>query len=142
MSNTKLLVGTFLIGLMIAAAGPATAHHSYALYDMTKTLHSKATIKEFYWGAPHSSISVVLDGDGKGGEPKYLTLQGAAPTTLAKAGFRPRDIRRGMKVEITWHPLRSGKLGGTLTSIKFGDGRTFVDNEFGNVTPANPATQR
>lgn len=136
MSKTQLLAGALLASLMLAAAGPASAHHSYALYDMTKTLSAKATVKEFYWGAPHSSVSLTLEEDG--GEPQYLTLQGAAPISMSKAGFNPKDIRRGMKVEITWHPLRSGKLGGTLASIKFEDGRVFSDNEFGNVAPENP----
>lgn len=136
MSKTQLLAGALLASLMLVAAGPASAHHSYALYDMTKTLSAKATVKEFYWGAPHSSVSLTLEEDG--GEPQYLTLQGAAPISMSKAGFNPKDIRRGMKVEITWHPLRSGKLGGTLASIKFEDGRVFSDNEFGNVAPENP----
>jgi hypothetical protein len=32
---------------LVAVAAPASAHHSYAMYDATKTLHAMATIKEF-----------------------------------------------------------------------------------------------
>lgn len=135
MSNKRLFSGLFTTAF-IFAAGSASAHHSYAMYDMTKTLTATATIKEFRWGAPHSSVSVVIQGET--GEPKNLTLQGAAPTTMAKAGFNPKDLRRGSKVEITWHPLRDDPLGGTLASIKFEDGRVFVDNEFGDVSTGSP----
>ena len=118
---------------LIASAG-VWAHHSYAAYDMTKTLKAAATVKEFYWGAPHSSANFVILGPG--GKQQSLTLQGGAPATMMKQGLSPRDIRKGMKVEITWHPLRSGEPGGTLATIKFEDGRVFGDNEFGNVAPA------
>lgn len=119
--------------LLLAVAVSTSAHHSYAMYDMTKTLSTKATVKEFRWGAPHSSISLVVQSE-DGGQ-KVLTLQGAAPTTMAKAGFNPKDFRRGIKVEVTYNPLRGDELGGTLTSLKFEDGRVFVDNEFGNIAP-------
>jgi hypothetical protein len=123
----------------IIASASVWAHHSYAPYDMTKTLKAAATVKEFYWGAPHSSASFVILGPG--GKQQNLTLQGAAPATMLKQGLSPRDIRKGMKVEIAWHPLRSGELGGTLASIKFADGRVFSDNEFGNITSgAAPTT--
>lgn len=125
--------GGLITASLLLAAVSASAHHSYAMYDMTQTLSTKATVKEFRWGAPHSSISLVIPSED--GEAKMLTLQGAAPATIAKAGFNPKDFRRGMKVEITYHPMRDGALGGTLASIKFEDGRIFVDNEFGNVEP-------
>jgi hypothetical protein len=123
---------TFAVPCLVSAG--AWAHHSYAPYDMTKTLKAAATVKEFYWGAPHSSASFMIPGPG--GKPQNITLQGAAPTTMMKQGLSPRDIRKGMKVEITWHPMRSGEPGGTLATMKFEDGRVFGDNEFGNVAPA------
>jgi hypothetical protein len=122
-----------MFSISVGLSAGAAAHHSYAPYDMTKTLKAKATVKEFYWGAPHSSASfVIIDSNGK---QQSLTLQGGAPNTLVKQGLHPRDIRKGMKVEITWHPFRSGEPGGTLATIKFEDGHVFGDNEFGNTTP-------
>lgn len=115
--------------LLIATVGrPAMAHHSYALYDMSKIMSSPAVLKDFHWGAPHSSASFVLKGGD--GREQVLTLQGAAPALMARAGFNPKDLRRGMKVDITWHPLRNGTAGGTLATIKFPDGRVFEDSEY------------
>jgi len=131
--------GLFLgcIAAVVFAATSVSAHHSYAMYDASQTMTAKATIKEFHWGAPHSSVTVVVQGDD--GEQKTLTLQGAAPITMSRMGFNPRDLRRGTVVEITWHPLRDGKPGGALKSIKFEDGRVFSDNEFGNPSPGTAA---
>jgi hypothetical protein len=139
MTRAPVIARLSMFTVSIIASPGVWAHHSYAPYDMTKTLKAAATVKEFYWGAPHSSASFLILGPG--GKQQSLTLQGAAPNTMLKQGLSPRDIRKGMKVEITWHPLRSGEPGGTLATMKFEDGRVFADNAFGNVTPATaPAT--
>lgn len=130
------LVLKMIAVLSMAIAVPAAAHHSFALYDMSKTMSAKAVIKDFHWGAPHSSASFVIkDGSGPG---RILTLQGAAPARMMRAGFNPKDMHRGMNVEIAWHPLRNGE-GGSLMAIKFPDGRTFKDDEY-DFTRENPAT--
>ena len=118
---------------MLGITGTASGHHSYAMYDETKMLHAEATITEFYWGAPHSSISLMIMGED--GTQQNLTLQGASPVTIVKQGFTPRDFSPGTKVEVTWHPLLDGKLGGALMGLKLEDGRTYVDNAFGNPSP-------
>jgi hypothetical protein len=55
------------LGLLVAAvAGTAAvtgtaayAHHSFNAYDMSKTETVSGAIKEFRWGAPHSSVVVI-----------------------------------------------------------------------------------
>lgn len=138
MSNKQFVLALAATALS-TFAGTAAAHHSYAPYDMTKTVKAAATIKEFYWGAPHSSASFVIRGED--GQPQNLTLQGAAPNTMLRAGFNPRDMRRGIEVEITWHPMRNGKPGGTLATMKLPDGRVFKDNEFGDADPASASQE-
>ena len=110
------------------AALPVSAHHSAAGYDLKKTLSAPATIKEFRWGAPHSSGVFMVKGPK--GEQQELSASSAAPAMFRKSGFNPRDFKVGEKVEISWHPTRSGKPGGILSSIKFADGREFKDQEF------------
>jgi hypothetical protein len=129
----------------MAIALPVSAHHSFAGYDMTKTLTAKATIKEFRWGAPHSAAIFVIKGSD--GKPQEMTVVSAAPTMFVKQGFKPKDFRAGDKVDITWHPTRNGALGGILASMTLPDGRTFKENEFGQLgsgaaaKPAAPPPQ-
>lgn len=108
---------------------PLSAHHSFSGYDMEKTLSAQATLKEFRWGAPHSTVVFVIKGaDGK---PQDVTMGSAAPASFAKQGFRPRDFKAGDRMEITWHPSKNGSAGGTLATLKLPDGRKFGDSEFG-----------
>jgi hypothetical protein len=120
----KLSLCTFL---MLAITGPVLAHHSFAGYDMKKSLTAQATIKEFRWGAPHSSAVFIIKGSD--GKPENITVAAAAPTSFVKQGFKPKDFRVGDKVEIMWHPTRAGNPGGIIAQIKLPDGRTFKDTE-------------
>jgi hypothetical protein len=126
--------------LAVVIAAPASAHHSGAGYDMTKTYTAQATLKEFRWGAPHSAaVFVIKDKDGKSQE---LNMATAAPGALSRQGFKPKDFKVGDQVEIVWHPSRNGNLGGTLSSIKLPDGRTYKDAEFeGARNGANEAKE-
>lgn len=123
--------------LLMAVAVPVSAHHSFAGYDMTKTSTAQATIKEFRWGAPHSAAVFVIKGaDGKQQE---VTVASAAPSMFVKQGFKPKDFRAGDKLEITWHPSRSGAKGGILSSMKLPDGRVFKDTEFATINAEEAA---
>jgi hypothetical protein len=113
----------------LAIAAPASAHHSGVGYDMSKTLAAEATIKEFRWGAPHSAaVFVIKDKDGK---PQDVNVASTTPAMMVRQGFKLQDFKIGTKVQITWHPAKSGVLGGTLATIKLPDGREFKDAEFG-----------
>lgn len=108
------------------AAAPAFAHHSFAAYDMNQTLSAEGTLKEFRWGAPHSSLVLIyLD---KGVE-KQMSIISGSPLLFAKQGLSPRDFKRGDKVKITFHPNISGQPGGALATLKLPNGKSFSDTE-------------
>jgi len=115
-----------LVAGMIAL--PVYAHHSASGYDMKKTEMAQATIKEFRWGAPHSSAVFVIKGPK--GESEDLVTSSATPAIFIRQGFKPKDFKVGEHVEIAWHPSRNGNAGGILSRIKFSDGRVFNDLEF------------
>ena len=111
-----------------AMIAPALAHHSFAGYDMAKTLTATAELKEFRWGAPHTTAVFTIKGpDGKDVD---MTIASATPAMFVRQGFAPRDFKVGERMEVAWHPARNGNLGGALASIKLADGRTFKDTEF------------
>ena len=112
---------------VIAVAAPAYAHHSFNAYDLSKTESVSGTLKEFRWGAPHSSMVLIyLD---KSGKPQTMSVVSGSPLMFSKQGFAPRDFHRGDKVILTYHPNTSGGVGGALATLTLPDGRTFNDNE-------------
>ena len=114
--------------LAMAITAPVWAHHSAVGYDLSKTVSAEATLKEFRWSSPHSEAIFVIKGpDGKAED---MTVASATPAMFVKQGFKPKDFQIGDKMEISWHPAKSGHLGGMLASMKFPDGRVFKDVEF------------
>lgn len=133
MKNYTLLAARSLFTLALAVAGsvPAMAHHSFAAYDMVKVASASGTIKEFRWGAPHSSMVLIYKD--KSGKDAEMSLVSGSPLMFAKAGFAPRDFKRGDKVSVTFHPNVNGAAGGALASITLPNGRTFSDAEAANA---------
>jgi hypothetical protein len=129
MEKRKLVNFGWSVILAAGWAAPLSAHHSFSGYDMSKTLSAPATLKEFRWGAPHSAVVFVIKGED--GKPQEVTMASAAPASFAKQGFKPRDFKVGDKMQITWHPSRSGATGGSLATLTLADGRKFGDTEFG-----------
>ena len=61
----------FALAGAAAAVPPAAAHHSFAMFEPTKTLTFKGTIKTFQWTNPHVIIWVLVQPEG-GGDRKSV----------------------------------------------------------------------
>jgi hypothetical protein len=117
-----------LLGLIAAAA---SAHHSFAMFDASKTVTLVGTFKKAELINPHSWFWIVVPND-QGGSDLWGAEGGgpASGSTLAKAaGMSIKDyFAPGQKVTMTLHPLKDGRMGGQLVSLKFEDGRVYEQN--------------
>ena len=108
-----------LAPVAILATMPAAAHHSYAMFDMTKTVALDATITQFKWQNPHSYIEAdikVPDGT------EHWAIEMTAPNNLVQEGWKRNTVKPGDKVTLYVHPLRSGAKGGSFSGVKLADG--------------------
>ncbi len=108
---------------LLAMAGPALAHHSYAMFDREKELKLSGTIKEFNWTNPHSSIAI--DVPNTTGSVDTWGVECNSPNNLARMGWKSSSLKPGDKVTISIHPLRSGEHGGSFMYVTFPDGHTL-----------------
>jgi len=108
----------------LAIALPAIAHHSTAMFDFTKTVELKGTIKDFAWTNPHTWTKVDVEG---GTAVVEYGLEGMSPNYLARNGWSKRTLKTGDKVTLQVHPLKDGRPGGFMVSAKLPDG-TVVYN--------------
>ena len=103
-----------------ALAVPASAHHSFSMFDSDKSVALNGTVKEFEWTNPHSWIRInVADASGK--ELQWAVEMGG-PAQISGRGWTPTIIRPGDKITVTVHPLRDGSRGGQFMSASFADG--------------------
>jgi hypothetical protein len=115
-----------LVGMACAFfAVPARAHHSFAMFDVKKTVTLNGTVKEFQWISPHAWI--VMTTPVPGGQPKQWAIELSSPRTLARMGFTPKTFRPGMNITIDMHPLKDGSPGGTGNglTVKLPDGKVM-----------------
>lgn len=115
-----LAAGTFATFL----AAPAPAHHSFAIFDHTRTYTLEGTVRDFQWTNPHGYIDLEVE---KGPEGlSTFTLELTSINMLRRAGWRSSDVAAGDYVTVVTAPLLDGKPGGLLLEIKTPDGRTLV----------------
>jgi hypothetical protein len=111
---------------VVLAAGTAEAHHSFAMFDLTKEVTVSGTVKQFQWTNPHAYIQLMAT-DAQGRDVEW-SLEMGAPMYLYARGWRPSSLRAGMQVTVTLNPLRNGRPGGVVRDGVMADGRQIGTN--------------
>lgn len=113
------LIPTALI-LTLALAAPAAAHHSSAMFDMTKSETLRGSIVSFKWTNPHAWIELAVPNAG-GGTDRWM-IEMTSPNNLVHQGWKRTSYVAGDKATIVIHPLRDGKEGGSLAQATLPNG--------------------
>ena len=103
----------------LAAAAPASAHHSFAMFDLVKESTLVGTIKEFQWTNPHTWIEI--DVPATSGAVQW-GIEGMSPNFLARRGWARDTLKPGDKVNLVIHPLKDGSHGGSFVRVTLPDG--------------------
>jgi hypothetical protein len=114
---------------------PAAAHHSFAMFDASKTVTLEGSVKEFQWTNPHAWI--MLNVANQQGQAEQWAIELNGPSGLARDGWKPKTLTPGMNVAVTIHPLRDGSNGGQFLTVKLPDGSQMGR---GGIAPAAGAT--
>jgi hypothetical protein len=124
----------FVLAAAVSAAAPASAHHSFAMFEPTKTLTFKGTVKTFQWTNPHVVLWVLVQPDG-GGAAQEWSLETTSPGVLTRAGWTRQSLKAGDRVSVVLSPLRDGSHGGSLNSVTLLDTGQKLVPSFGKEQP-------
>jgi len=109
-----------ILGLVGAALiidlSPADAHHSFALFDVKKSVDLEGTVKQFDWTNPHSWIHLNVQGKNNQTEEWLIELPAAA--LLAREGWNKNYLKTGERISVRISPLKNGMRGGSLQSFR------------------------
>jgi hypothetical protein len=108
---------------LVLSAGPALAHHSFAMFDREKTVTLAGTIKEFQWTNPHSWIQINVVNDK--GVTQEWSIESLSTGTLSREGWRPRTFQPGDKVTLKVYPMKDGSAGGSFVGAILANGQTL-----------------
>ncbi len=106
----RALLGAAAIAVL---AGPALAHHSFAMFDTAHPGVLTGTVKQLDWSNPHTYLWVY--GDPKPGEkPVLWSFETSNPGNLTRAGWTKKTFQPGDKVQVKYAPVRTGEPAGQL----------------------------
>jgi Family of unknown function (DUF6152) len=125
----KLIVPAMLC--VAASAVPAFAHHSFAMYDHTRTVTLKGEVTKFQWTNPHGYLEI--DVKQKDGSTRHYSLEMTSINMMTRLGWRSNMIKAGDVVTATVSPLLNGEPAGLLLDVTLPDGR--------KLEPGVPAVQ-
>jgi hypothetical protein len=104
-----------MVLLATAVAAPVQAHHSFAMYDSTRTITIEGTVRDFQWTNPHVWIQVLVP-DGKGGSEEW-GVECTSVNFMSRRGWTRRTLKAGDRISITLSPLRDGSRGGSFKGV-------------------------
>ena len=111
---------------VLAIAAPASAHHSFAIFDQSKMSYVSGTVKQFELVNPHTWVHLVITNNR--GESAEWQFEGGSVKQLASLGWTPQTLKPGDKVQIGFHPMKDGSRGGQLMNAKTASGQKLCSN--------------
>jgi hypothetical protein len=132
--RTKLIGLIAAGGLMLSAAAPVLAHHSFAAeFDANQPVKLEGTVKEFRWVNPHSWLIVnVAKPDGT---TEVWDVEGGAPSALLRRGWTKDTLPPGTKVVVEGFMAKDGSHRANARDITFPDGKKLFIGSSGTGAP-------
>jgi hypothetical protein len=116
----NLPLGIAMAAAIGAISSTALAHHSFAMFDNSKKIDVKGTVKEIQWTNPHVWLEMVVT---ENGQQKTYDFEGGAVAVLKRFGWTKDTVKAGDTITLTAHPFKDGKSGGSIDFVTLADGR-------------------
>lgn len=111
-----------LSGLFLASTS-VYAHHSFAMFDATKSISLNGTVKQVDYANPHVWVYLIVTNSN--GQPETWGMEGGNLGGLYRMGWTKESVKPGDKITMQVHPLKDGTSGGQIIRVTTSDGRVF-----------------
>jgi hypothetical protein len=122
MSSKISLITAVALLCMALLAVPVLSHHSFAMYDQSKTVVLTGAVKVFVAQANHAELHFYLlapdrKGVAKGADGKYVEwgVEMAGAAAVATQGITAQSFGAGTVFSVKVNPLRDGTNFGSRT---------------------------
>src|SRR5262245_4132782 len=108
--------------MLVIMATPAFSHHSFAMYDQTKTQTVSGKLTRYVPGANHAQLLFqLIDNDGKvvtkDGKPVQWGVEMGSAAAMARQGVTAHAFPEGTILTVRLYPLRDGRNFGALAGM-------------------------
>ena len=130
--NRKVCRAVLAAGIVLLAATPVRAHHSFAAaFDENNPVTVTGVMTEIRLENPHSWF--YLDVTDESGKVTRWGFEGNTPTSLIRAGYKRDAVKVGDKVTVRGSHARDLSANmGAAREIVLEDGRSFIVGPRGN----------
>lgn len=77
---------------------PCAAHHSFAMFDQSRSVILHGVVRDFRWTNPHVFIQRLTTGDA--GSQSEWSIEMTSPEHLSRFGWRPGTLKPGDKERV------------------------------------------
>jgi hypothetical protein len=112
------------LGVLVFAAIPVYAHHSFAMFELTKDVTYTGTVLEYNWENPHTHIIVKVAPGAK--DPSTMgtwDIEGGATNIMGRQGWTRATYKAGDPITVVAHPMKDGSKGASLFYAIMPDGK-------------------
>lgn len=125
MAGTRFMqtagVAVLLCGLL--GSPPVYAHHSFAMFDATRSVTLTGTVRQVDYANPH--VWVYLTVENNNGKIENWGMEGGNLGGLYRMGWTKDSVKVGDKITMQVHPLKDGTAGGQIIRVTTSDGHVF-----------------
>jgi hypothetical protein len=123
--NPMKLSSLFMPWTLFASlwSSAAFAHHSYAMFEQSRTDTIGGTVQRLELVNPHAWLRVMVR-DAEGHTQEW-SIEMGGPNQMRRAGVTPDAVHAGDKVQVQIHPLRDGSYGGEFVSLTLPNGQVL-----------------
>jgi hypothetical protein len=123
-TRTGFGAGVLALTLPLTAA---LAHHSYAMFDMSKALAVQGSVAKVEWANPHVFVWLYVKQPNATGKYDLYAFENGPVGILTRFGWTKDTFRAGDRIGVQYFPLRDGsKKGGYFIKAVRQDGSVQI----------------
>lgn len=104
-----------VMGVLLFVARPSLAHHSRAMFDMTKNITYRGVVKEYRWENPHSHIVITVGAEAKDASTVGTwDIEASSINIMVSQGWNRTTYKPGDPITVVAHPMKNGSKGALL----------------------------